>query len=426
MLAIAAVAAASVVLFAIPLALVVRQSYRDAEFLRLQRDAAAATRQIDLDPTLSDEVEIPESADAIGVYGRDGRRREGVGPDLADPIVLEALRTTRPANATVDGQLVVVVPLVSREQVTGVVRVSREAGAVAARVHRAWVALAALAALVLLAAGGAAVVIGRRLAGPLEELADTAGRLGEGDFTISNPPTGIREVDAVGSSLEATARRLGDMIARDRTFSADASHQLRTPLAALRIEVESMELGPNRPPEVPRALAQVDRLQATIETLLAVSRGRHPERRPLDLLPILRDLEHRWTKPLAEAHRSLRIVGATPPASAVGSDEIVREILAVLVENAVVHGAGTVRVAVSEEPPGWIAVEVSDQGPGIAAAIEDVFARAPRGGHGMGLALAQSLAEAEGARLVLAHRSPNPVFALYLRQQFETPVDASA
>lgn len=424
-LAIAAVAAASVLLFALPLAFVIRQSYQDAELLRLQRDAFAATRQIDLAPAPGDAIELPESADAIGVYGRDGERRVGQGPIAADGVVREALASGRPANEAVDGRLIAAVPLVVRERLTGVVRVSRDAGAVADRVRRAWLALGALAGLVVLAAVGAAVIVGRRLARPLERLADTAGRLGDGDFTISPAPAGVAEIDAVAAALVATARRLGDTMARERAFSADASHQLRTPLAALRLEIESMQLRPDAPAEVPLALAQVDRLQATIETLLAVARGRPPARGDFDLAATVAEVADRWRGPLAGAGRPLRIVIPTPAPAATGSGDVVREILAVLVENAVVHGEGVVSVVVDEASPGWVAIAVGDEGLGIPAGPPDAFARRPASGHGIGLALARSLAEAEGARLVVGHPGPCPVFVLYLPLgESHPPMDA--
>jgi signal transduction histidine kinase len=413
-LAIAAVAAASVVLFAIPLAFAIRQSYRDAELLRLQRDAVAATRQIDLVPAPNDAIELPQSTDAIGVYAPDGSRRAGKGPARADGAVAAALASGRPTSAGVGGRLVAAVPLIVRERVTGVVRVSRDAAAVAGRVRRAWLALAGLAGLVMLAAVAAAMIVGRRMARPLERLADTAGRLGEGDFTISPPPVGIAEIDAVATSLTATARRLGDLVARERSFSAHASHQLRTPLSALRLDIESMQLRSGAPAEVPLALEQVDRLQVTVETLLAVARGAPPRRRGLDLVDITTEVEARWRAPLADAARPLRIRIESPPPAAAGSREVVLEILAVLMENALVHGAGVVSVTVRRTSPGWAAIEVADEGIGIPAAAGDLFVRRDGGGHGIGLALARSLAEAEGARLDLAQRGPTPVFVLYL------------
>lgn len=422
--AIALVATASVVLFAIPLAVALRQSYRDEALLRLQRDAAAATRQIDLDPTPSDAVELPEGSDAIAVYGLDQRRRVGRGPATADAVVREALRSGRPSDATAGGRLTAAVPLLVRERVVGAARVSRDDAALVAKVRRAWLWLAALAALVLVAAVAAAVMIGRRLSQPLERLGVAAVRLGDGDFAASAPATGIAEVDAAGEALRATGRRLGEMIGRERSFSADASHQMRTPLAALRLEIEAMQLRADAPPEVPAALEQVDRLQATIETLLAVARGRPPAREHLDLRPVIADLEGPWRERLAGSGRPLRVVIGVSPPIASASGDVVREILAVLLENAVVHGAGAVTLEVLESSAGWLTIEIGDEGAGIAPDLGDVFARRGGGGHGIGLALARSLAAAEGASLVLREARPSPTFVLTLPRPPPAGADA--
>ena len=81
------------------------------------------------------------------------------------------------------------------------------------------------------------------------------------------------------------------MLARERSFSADASHQLRTPLAALRIELEARELDGE---DVTSELTQVDRLEQTIETLLAVARDTPRRQDPVDLAALADDLARRW------------------------------------------------------------------------------------------------------------------------------------
>ena len=418
-LAIVAVAAASVVLFALPLALVLRQSYTDEALLGLQRDAVAATRQVDLAGGGPDPIEVPRGADVIGVYGLDAVRHAGSGPTRADPVVQRALATSRPADARVDGRLVAAVPLVVAERVTGAVRLSRDGGAVAARVRQAWLALAVLAVTVILIGIGAAAIVARRLARPLEDLAQTARRLGEGDFVISNAPSRIAEVDAVGNSLVTTAHRLGDMIGRERAFSANASHQLRTPLAALRLEIEAINLRPGAPEELPLALEQIDRLESTVETLLALAHGAAPAKGRLDIARLVDEVETRWRGPLAESGRPLHVTVEPSLGAISGSLGVVSEILAVLLENALVHGAGVVRLDVRSAPKGWAAFEVSDEGVGIVAG-------GGPGGHGIGLPLAQSLAEAEGGRLSLTRPSPAPRFTLLLPPAPVSPVQHAA
>src|SRR5205085_7812660 len=105
MLAIAGVAAATVIGFALPLALVLRHSYRDEPLLRLQRDTIAATRAVDLGAPGRDPVELPASHDQLTVYDVTGRRVAGQGPGTADPPTRAALSSGRPADGFEDGPL---------------------------------------------------------------------------------------------------------------------------------------------------------------------------------------------------------------------------------------------------------------------------------------------------------------------------------
>ncbi len=414
-LAIVSVAAGAVILFAVPLALVARTSYRDQELVRLQRDTVAATRAIDVSPASGDRIEVPPSSDLLAVYDRAGRRVAGRGPGSADAVTFAALRGARTADRVAGGDLVVAVPLVQAERVTGAVRAVRGDDAIVRRTRRTWLALAGLAVVLIAAAAAAAVLLGRRLARPLERLAVSARRLGGGDFTARSAPSGVPEVDAVGGALDATAERLDDLVARERAFSADASHQLRTPLAALRIELEAIELRGHAPPEIPAALGQVDRLQGTIDTLLRVARD---ERRPpatCDVVAVLDEAERRHRGALAASGRPLRVSVGPPRLMARVSAAVLGEILDVLLDNAKQHGAGAVDVVVRDLDE-WLAVEVADEGPGFAGDPEAAFVRRTGSGRGegIGLALARSLAQAEGGRLTVTRAGPNPMLTLVL------------
>ncbi len=413
-LAIVAVATCAVGLFAVPLALVLRDSYTDEELARLQRDTLVATREIDLGPG-GDPVEVPRGSDLIGVYGPHGRLVAGRGPRTADTVARSTLADGRPAERAEDGRLVVAVPLVGGERVAGAVRAARDDDGVAARIRRAWLELGALAVALVGAAALAALLLSRRLAQPLERLAGSARRLGEGDFAARSPASGVPEVDEVGAALDATARRLDELVARERAFSADASHQLRTPLAALRIELEALELRGETTPELTAALAQVDRLEATVETLLSLARDVPRRTGRADLQALVDDAERRWRPLLAARARPLRTsVSAEEPVAA-AAPAVVTEVLDVLVSNADRHGAGAVTVSV-RRVQGWLAVEVADEGPGWPAPPDDPFRRRAEAadGHGIGLALARSLAHAEGGRLTLTSAGPQPVLTLWL------------
>jgi signal transduction histidine kinase len=416
-IAIAGVAALAVLLFAVPLGWVLARTYRDDELVRLQRDTVAATRAIDYGGS-ADPVELPPGTDQLSVYDRSGRRVAGSGPSRADALVLEALRSARLADEQGGGELRVAVPLLENERVTGAVRAARPDSGAGGDVRRAWLLLAALAVAVVALAVVAARILGRRLAVPLERVAVAAARLGDGDFAVRAPRARIQEVDDVARALDATAGRLGELLARERAFAADASHQLRTPLAALRIELESLELRGESSDEVVAALAQVDRLEATIETLLAVARDAPQQREAADVGPMLDELEVRWRGELAAASRPLHVRIGDRPLRARASPLVVAEILDVLIDNARRHGQGEVDVS-ARPASSFVAIDVSDDGPGFDVRPEVAFERRHGGGdgHGIGLALARSLAHAEGGRLDVTNAGPGATVRLLLPRE---------
>jgi signal transduction histidine kinase len=415
-IAIAAVAAVAVLLLAVPLGAVLSRHYRDENLLRLQRDAVAATREIDVPRTAGDRFELPRSSDTLAVYDRDARRIAGTGPAHPPDTVRRALRTGRPADASGNGRLTVAAPLLVRERVTGVLLAQRSDAEAARDARGAWLLIGAVALGIIAAAIVAALLLGRRLARPLERVAAAARRLGDGDFSVRSERTGIPEVDEVGAALDATAARLDDLVRRERSFSADASHQLRTPLQALRIELEAIELRGDAPEEILAALAQVDRLGATIDTLLAVARDADRRDAVADLGALLDDAESRWRGALAAESRPLRVRVPAHAARARASGPVVREVVDVLIANAEHHGEGAVTLSLQEHD-GWLALDVTDEGPGFAEPERAFLRGAAAGngpGHGIGLALARSLAEAEGGSLTIAEPGPRPTVRLML------------
>jgi signal transduction histidine kinase len=312
----------------------------------------------------------------------------------------------------VGSEQVLAVPVLSGPRVTGVVRAAVPQAEFGRRIGLTWLAMTGLAIAAVVAAWLVARRIAARLTRPLDRLAAAAAQLGEGDFTVRSPRAGITEIDEVGSALDVTAARIGDTLDRERAFSAEASHQLRTPLTGLRLQLEAALEAPGQDPytAIRAGIGSADRLERTIEDLLALSRERRTPRAPLDLDAVLAEL--RDTTLLNG--RGLRIEAVDPPAAR-ASAAAVRQVLAVLLDNAVTHGRGTVTVT-ARDAGGALAIDVADEGPDLGEA--DPFAKAATAAtapdsHGIGLRLARSLAEAEGGRLRLSRPGP-PTFTLLL------------
>jgi len=406
--AIVGVTAGALLLFGLPLALAVTRIYRDDELIRLERLATTATQVVGPDSQRGDPAELPPGGSArLAFYDRAGRRQSGSGPVRADAPVRAGLRG-RVGQSTGAGRLVVAVPVARSEQVIGVIRADRSTDIVRSRARNAWLIMATIAAAVLAVASVIAVLLARRITRPVEALTSAVRRLGDGDFTARAPTTsGVAELDEAATALDSTARRLDQLIERERAFSADASHQLRSPLTALRLDLETGN--------ITRALAHADRLQETVATLLAAARDSTRVTQTLDLNALLSELQEQWAGRLAADGRPLRIVvsDALPPA--LGSAGAVRQILQVLLDNAVVHGAGPVTVT-ARQTAGTVAVDVHDSGAGISGDLDAIFQRrgTSRHGHGIGLSLARALAVADGGRLVLQRDGPAPTFTLLL------------
>jgi signal transduction histidine kinase len=279
-----------------------------------------------------------------------------------------------------------------------------------AEVRQRWLLIALLSAGAVGAAVLLALVQARRLSQPLEQLARTSTLLGEGDFSARAGRSSIEEIDAVAVALDATAVRIAQLVGREREFTVNAAHQLRTPLTALRLRLEEIE--GQRPPgleeETARALHEVDRLQATVDDLLALAReGRAGDARPLDLAALIRAHATRWRPLFDRSGRRLELTGAdgSKPLASRGA---IGQALDVLVDNALQHGRGTVTIAIQSRD-GRTVLSVSDEGPGVAPGSERmIFQRggSAAGGTGVGLHLARSLVEAENARLRVARGRP--------------------
>lgn len=410
----------AVVTFGVPLGLASARLYRGREVSRLQREATRAAGTLPTSGLTGDHIELPTPPRriVIALYDANGQRVAGNGPQVGGTEVRAAIRGR--VTDDHDGKwLAVAVPLQDEEQVVGAARAAVPWDAVAHDTRTSWLVMAAFGAAAVALAGAVARWQASRLVAPVEGVAMLAVRLGEGDFAAQLAPSGVPELDRATDALNRTARRLGELIGRERSFTADVSHQLNTPLTSLRLGLESALVTPgvDATASIKQAITEVDRLQTTVATLLAVARDADhlANEASCDVARVCDVLADSGRGALAALGRPLRVEVAPDLPRARFPADVLREILAVLVENARVHGAGTVTLRGRRAGDG-VVVDVSDEGAGVSGDVAALFQRrSPQAvGHGIGLALARSLAESYGARLEVTRAAPGPVFAVAL------------
>ncbi|MCZ7533039.1 MAG: HAMP domain-containing histidine kinase [Acidimicrobiia bacterium] len=417
-----AVTALAVVLFGVPLAFVLGRLLDEGATLRIEREAVEASRSVPADFASSgDPVELPESSDGVvfGLYDSRGDLVAGKGPSRADAVTEQAMRD-EVADAEVGETRVVAIPLAADEQVIGAVRAEQSTQISDARTRRFFGLLVSLAVAVLTVALVVGSVVAGRLVRPVLRIRDAAVRLGDGDFAIEVPSSGFGELDEAGEAMVVTAQRLDRLIARERMFTSDVSHQLRTPLAGLRVAIETELAFPRADPSqaLEEALGDIDRLDRTVADLLTFARTAQAVGFELRVSDVLTDLKERWRRPFAQAGRQLQIGNARFAAPVRGSGAALGHALDVLVANALEHGEGVVAidVRVSDES---VTLEVVDEGPGFSASP---FERGPGEqsddwqSRRLGLSLARRLVESLPGRLTVIRLGPCPQIDVILQR----------
>jgi signal transduction histidine kinase len=346
-------------------------------------------------------------ADSNEPGGPGVRRSFASRPEIQKALAGDIASGERFSNTLGQNLLLVAVPVASSGRVLGAVRITFPTDKLDADTRRYWLLLAAITLVGMAAVGAIGFVLARTVTGPLQRLRQSAAALGRGELStrVGEAP-GPREVRDLAGSFDTMAGRLESLVASQREFAADASHQLRTPLAALRLRLENLREGAGEGShrDVDAALVEVERLAGIIDGLLVLARAESPEPTlvPVALAEVVRDRVS--AHEVLAARQGVTLSGRSERISATAVLGAVDQMLDNLIDNAVKASPRGSEVTVrTARTPGAVEIHVIDQGPGMSSeerrhAFERFWRSGAtgRGGSGLGLAIVQRLAQASG------------------------------
>ncbi|MFE3019082.1 ATP-binding protein [Streptomyces sp. NPDC059256] len=367
----------------------------------------------------------------VGVFFRSGKSMAHAPEGMAIPLEGEGQRAFREALSgrrsqdppqvwpwQENGRLLVASPVVRDGDVVAVVYTDSPTGQLRSRVLTGWLLIAAGESAAMLLAVGAAFRLTGWVLRPVRVL-DAAthdiatGQLNSRVAAASGPP----ELRRLARSFNEMADNVEEVLEQQRAFVADASHQLRNPLAALllRIELLALEL-PDGNAEIASVRTEGKRLTQVLDDLLDLALAEHTSA-ALELIDIgeLADERVESWRPLAE-DKGVRLVGHLLPVTAWADPVALSSALDAVIDNALKFTPRGEEVSVSVSSRGELStITVVDHGPGLTddelSRIGDRFWRSGRHqnikGSGLGLSISRALLSAGGATIAYAHHRPH-------------------
>jgi signal transduction histidine kinase len=265
-------------------------------------------------------------------------------------------------------------------------------------VTRAWSVLGLLGVVLIVLSLLVADRLARTITRPITELAGTADRLAHGDLSARVEPSGPPEVREVGSAINLLAGRISELLASEREAVADLSHRLRTPITALRLDVDSLPPGPERE----RLAGSVDELTRQVDEL--IREARRPVREGVearaDARAVVAERVAFWTPLAEEEGREVQLQLADQPCPVRTSPGDLEAALDALLGNVIAHTPEGTTLTVALRPDGDGAlIVVSDEGPGFADNEVVRRGESRAGSTGLGLDIARRTAAASGGDL---------------------------
>jgi len=371
--------------------------------------------------------EADQDRECAAVYDSAGRVIATTSCPVAVPahevasLIRESLADPGTHVAKAADQLVVATSVGDTDDPAGAAVLSRSLDPLHDRIFAVWGWLAGTAAVVLAAGAFVSVRLARWVGSPLKAVDEAAQRLGEGSLEVRAPVgRGPQEVRRLAASFNTMAGRMEGLVHGHRTVIADVSHQLRTPLAALRLRLDVLadetEDGETTA-ELAGAQEEIARLSRLVDGLLAMARAESTVPRPVRVRvdEVVAERRGAW-EPVARERRVALTTRCGADLSAfVGAGDL-EQVLDNLIANAVdaVPVGGQVRIEGTTAPGSAgqrtiVRISVIDDGPGMSTAARAAafrrFGNPEAKGSGLGLAIVHRLVTANGGSVQLAETS---------------------
>lgn len=416
-----------------------RQAFADQTVAATAALASAAEEQLadhEHGVTISGELGYTPALagnDEVAVYDKNGHVviRGPAQLSVTPAQVAGALagKTVQQWQENPQDALMVLRPAYSGSRIVGVAVVQRSSSPLNQQITSLWLGLALTGLLAILIATTLSIALARWVGRPLRRLDATADRLGAGELTArASTQMGPPETQHLAGTFNDMAGRLEALIGSHRTLVADISHQLRTPLAALRLRLELLhdDVDPAAAGELEGALDEIARLSRLVDGLLAMARAENTQPAPVtvDLTQLVRERMSIWS-PLAQ-ERHIRLLTSASQASVAATPGHLEQVLDNLLANAldVTPGEGQITVKVRQHQD-RVRLEVIDSGPGMTPAQRnqafrrfwtqpaDSPSRDSTSNSGLGLAIVHRLITVDGGTIELSN-TPGPGLAVQI------------
>ncbi|HEY2509016.1 MAG TPA: HAMP domain-containing sensor histidine kinase [Streptosporangiaceae bacterium] len=366
-------------------------------------------------PALGRSVrQLGAAGDQISVNDAAGRKVSGtkVPPPVSEAQLRRVTAARRSSVYRSDDRTIVIMPVLRDDSdgSVGTVVLARSTEPLDQRIATLWTVIAAVSAAGLAAAALVAIGLARWVNRPLGELEDAAQRLGDGDLgTRSAAAAGPSEVRRLAANFNLMAARLEALVHAHRATTADVSHQLRTPLAALRLRLDVLaeDSDEHTAAELAGAQEEIARLSRLVNGLLAVARAENVPATPVNLRldEVITTRVAAW-RPAAEEREVALRAEAEAAGVRMGEGQL-EQILDNLIGNALdaLAPGGTVQITASSAA-GLARIVVADDGPGMSPQQRRMafrrFASGADGGTGLGLAIVDRLVASNGGTAALS------------------------